>query len=67
MWRRVGVVHADVVVDDHGSFCAADMDVPTMMQLINTNVAGVMLSCREALLSMKKYQIKDGHIININR
>lgn len=43
-----------------------DMDVATMMQLINTNVAGVMLSCREALLSMKKHHIKDGHIVNIN-
>lgn len=43
-----------------------NLDVSTVQQVVNLNLTSVMLSCREALLSMKKHAIKDGHIININ-
>lgn len=35
--------------------------------IITTNLTVVMASCKEAVNSMKKHGIKDGHIININR
>lgn len=38
-----------------------------LTNIINTNVTSVMCSCRQAVLSMKRHSIKDGHIININR
>ncbi|KAJ1527932.1 hypothetical protein ONE63_007866 [Megalurothrips usitatus] len=43
-----------------------DTDAAAVQQLVNTNLTSVMLSCREALQSMKKHGTKDGHIINVN-
>lgn len=35
--------------------------------LFDLNVIAVTTCCRESYKSMKKYNIADGHIININR
>lgn len=43
------------------------MDICEIQTIINTNVTAVMVGCKEAISSMKRHDIKDGHVININR
>lgn len=45
----------------------ADLGLLEIQSMISTNLTAVMASCKEAINSMKKHDIKDGHIININR
>ncbi|XP_034257041.1 11-beta-hydroxysteroid dehydrogenase-like 6 [Thrips palmi] len=43
-----------------------DMDLADIQSIVATNVTSVTVGCKEAIESMKKHGIKDGHIININ-
>lgn len=45
----------------------ADLGLSEIQSVISTNVTAVMACCKETINSMKKHDIKDGHIININR
>ncbi|XP_034243982.1 farnesol dehydrogenase-like [Thrips palmi] len=43
-----------------------DMEPARIQQLVNTNLTAVMLCCHEAMNSMRRHAIKDGHLVNIN-
>ncbi|KAJ1530543.1 hypothetical protein ONE63_005431 [Megalurothrips usitatus] len=43
-----------------------DMSNESMAAVVNTNVLGLTACCREAINSMKRHGIKDGHIVNVN-
>lgn len=43
-----------------------DLDAASIQRIVAVNLTAAMLSSREAIQSMKRHDIKDGHIININ-
>ncbi|KAK3920846.1 Farnesol dehydrogenase, partial [Frankliniella fusca] len=68
-WVDDNLGGVSVVVNNAGMLTLTplqDLDAATVQNVVSLNLTGVMLSCREAILSMKKHGIKDGHIININ-
>ncbi|XP_034253734.1 farnesol dehydrogenase-like [Thrips palmi] len=43
-----------------------ELDLTKIQNIIATNLTAVTVGCKEAIGSMKKHDIKDGHIITIN-
>ncbi|XP_034231398.1 farnesol dehydrogenase-like [Thrips palmi] len=43
-----------------------DLDLLQIQAIIATNVTAVMAGCKLAISSMKKHNIRDGHVINVN-
>ncbi|XP_034238269.1 farnesol dehydrogenase-like [Thrips palmi] len=43
-----------------------DMEAADMQRLFATNLTAVALCCREALASMRRHGLKNGHVVNIN-
>lgn len=46
---------------------ASDSDNQLMAAVLNTNVLGLAAATREAINSMKKHGVSDGHVVNIGR
>ncbi|XP_034247218.1 farnesol dehydrogenase-like [Thrips palmi] len=68
-WIDDNVGAVSVLVNNAGVMIAQsiqDMSNEDMAAVINTNVLGMASCCREAINSMKKHAVSDGHIVNIN-
>lgn len=68
-WVEDNLGGVSVVINSAGVVATntiQDLDLSEIQNIVTTNVTAVMASCKEAVSSMKKHDIKDGHIININ-
>ncbi|KAF0733299.1 farnesol dehydrogenase-like isoform X3 [Aphis craccivora] len=68
-WVKKTLKSVDVLINNAGVWKYSDLlgNTNDWKQMFDTNVIGANICSREAIKIMEEIQIKEGHIININR